>query len=77
MAAIWPVSAPSMVVRPTRRQIVDPITMSVKDACAFIGIGKTSFWRYVKDGSIEVVRLGRRTLVRTDSLVALVTGVKS
>ncbi len=51
--------------------------MSVKDACAFIGIGKTSFWRYVKDGSIEVVRLGRRTLVRTDSLVALVTGVKS
>jgi len=66
-----------MVVRPTRRLIVNPITMSVKDACAFIGIGKTSFWRYVKDGSIEVVRLGRRTLVRTDSLVTLVSGAQS
>lgn len=49
------------------------LSVSIKQACACIGIGRTKLYQLIKEGKIEVTRLGRRTLVRTDSIIALVS----
>lgn len=55
---------------------ITPITMSVKSACDFLGIGKTSLYQLIGAGSLDVVKLGRRTLIKTDSLVRLISSAK-
>lgn len=40
--------------------------ISVKEFCATWGIGRTLFYRLVKEGQIRVLHLGRRTLVPSD-----------
>jgi len=52
---------------------INTITMSVKSACEFLGIGKTSLYEHIRSGSLDVIKLGRRTLVKTDSIVRLVS----
>ena len=51
-----------------------PITMSVADATARSSLSRTTLWRAQKAGRLKMVKVGRRTLVRTDSLLALLGG---
>ncbi len=48
--------------------ISHPLTVTVKEALAMIGIGRTSFYELVAGGEITTVKIGRRRLVHAESL---------
>jgi hypothetical protein len=48
-----------------------PLAVTVGTACTLSGLGPTSIWKAVKQGRLEVVRVGRRTLVTFSSLERL------
>jgi hypothetical protein len=56
---------------PTIRPL-GPLAISVKTARESIGVGNTSMWALIKSGDVDVVRIGRRTLVVVASLAALI-----
>ena len=47
------------------------ITTSVKDACAMTGLGRTKLNQLISTGQIESVTVGRRRLIKVDSLKRL------
>lgn len=47
------------------------ITLTVRKATAESGLGKTKLYALMRDGHLESVRVGRRRLVKADSLRAL------
>lgn len=51
---------------------MEPITISIADAARSLGIGKTKTFELIKNRQLEVVRIGRRTLVKTESIRGLV-----
>ncbi|MBL0115811.1 MAG: excisionase family DNA-binding protein [Sphingomonadales bacterium] len=51
---------------------MEPITISIADAARSLGIGKTKTFELIKNRQLEVVRIGRRTLVKTESIRCLV-----
>lgn len=51
---------------------MDPITISVADAVHALGMGRTTIYKLLKNGSISSVRIGRRRLVLVESLQQLV-----
>lgn len=51
-----------------------PITISVREAAEYIGVGKSKLYELISTHRLKVVRLGRRTLVRVDSINALLDG---
>lgn len=48
-----------------------PITLTISAACRCIGIGQTKLYELINDGSLDAVKLGRRTLVTTASIERL------
>lgn len=48
------------------------LSTTVKGAADMIGCGRTTLYALIKDGRLKTYKLGRRTLVRTDSIRALV-----
>jgi excisionase family DNA binding protein len=54
------------------REKMEPITCSIDDGRAALGIGRTSFYALLKSGEIEAIKLGRRRLIYTKSLEAFV-----
>ncbi len=47
---------------------MEPIAVSINDTVKVLGIGRTSVYEMIKDGRLEAFKLGRRTLVRVDSI---------
>jgi excisionase family DNA binding protein len=52
--------------------LVEPLAVSINDTVRMLGIGRTSIYRMIKDGRLEAFKLGRRTLVRVESIRRLV-----
>ena len=52
---------------------MEPLAVSVKNACQLLGVGRTTMWALMKDGRVKTVRIGRRRLVIYASLEALLT----
>jgi hypothetical protein len=48
-----------------------PITVTVAMARKISGLGNTTIWLLIKQGKLETVHVGRRTLIRFTSLEAL------
>jgi len=48
-----------------------PLAVTVKAACKFIGVGRTTMWGLIKSGRVETARIGRRRVVLFASLEAL------
>lgn len=48
------------------------ITATIKEACAMTGLGRTTLYSRIADGSLDAVSIGRRRLVKVDSLRKLV-----
>lgn len=47
------------------------LTASINDTAKALGLGRTSIYSLIKGGKLDVVRIGRRTLVRVDSIQRL------
>lgn len=52
---------------------MDPIVVSVNGAAQVMNLGRTSIYALIKDGRLRTVKLGRRTLVKVDSIQALLS----
>jgi excisionase family DNA binding protein len=48
-----------------------PLTVTVATARKISGLGNTTVWGLIKEGKLEAVRVGRRTLITFRSLEAL------
>lgn len=51
---------------------MEPITVTVADARKAIGIGHTKLYELIGAGKLRTVKVGRRTLVTTESIRAFV-----
>lgn len=56
---------------------LEPITCTIKQAAAASGLGQWSIWKLIKDGHLEAVRIGGRTLVNIASLKRLLKNGQS
>ena len=50
---------------------MDPITVTIKGARRATGLGTTKLYELINAGKLDTVKIGRRTLVKTDSIRAL------
>ena len=48
-----------------------PILASIPDTQRALGIGRSTAYRLIDDGKLEIVKIGRRTLIRVSSIRAL------
>ena len=51
---------------------MEPIATSVKDAARALSLGRTSIYALIKEGRLETVKLGRRTLIKVESIRSLI-----
>jgi excisionase family DNA binding protein len=51
---------------------MDPITVTVEGARKALGLGNTKIYELIGQGKLKTVKVGRRTLVKIDSIRALV-----
>jgi excisionase family DNA binding protein len=56
---------------------MEPLTVTVASARSALGIGTTKIYELINDGQLKAVKLGRRTLIRTDSMHALIEKLAS
>jgi excisionase family DNA binding protein len=50
------------------------IALSIKDTAKALSLGRTSIYGLIKEGRLETLKLGRRTLIKTDSIRRLMQG---
>ena len=59
------------------RRSLKPLTASVRATAALLDVGTTTVWSLISSGRVDVIRLGRRTLVTMASLEALVASLSA
>jgi excisionase family DNA binding protein len=47
---------------------MDPVATSVIGAAKALSLGRTSIYVLIRDGRLETVKLGRRTLIKVESI---------
>lgn len=50
---------------------VSNLAVSINDTARTLNLGRTSVYKLIHDGQLLRIKVGRRTLVRTDSILAL------
>ena len=50
---------------------LDPLPVTINEAIELLGIGRTNLYALIDRGHLEVVTIGRRTLVKYESLKRL------
>jgi hypothetical protein len=65
--------SPGKAGRATRAQ-EKPLTVSHTRARQLLGVGKTKYWQLVKDGKVQVVRVGRCGMATYASIEATAAG---
>lgn len=53
---------------------MEAILVSILDAATALGVGRSKLYELIGEGRLETVTIGRRRLVRTDSVRALALG---
>ena len=51
---------------------LQPLAYSVKEACKATSLGKTYLYHLIKEGRLEVRKIGNRTIIPAASLHALI-----
>ena len=54
-----------------------PLTVSIADATALLGIGRSTAYRLIDSGDLQTRKCGRRTLVTMESIQAFAKGKSS
>lgn len=52
---------------------MDPVSTTIEGTEKATGLGKTKIYELINEGKLRTVKIGRRTLVTTDSIRALVS----
>jgi excisionase family DNA binding protein len=55
-----------------KEEQMEPIAVSIKETAKALGLGRTSIYAMIADGRLETFKIGRRTLVRMESIRRLV-----
>ena len=50
---------------------MEPLLVSIPDAAKALGLGRSKTYELIDDGALETVHIGRRRLVRVESVRAL------
>jgi excisionase family DNA binding protein len=53
-------------------KIPEPKLYSVRSTAALLGVGRTTAWKFITNGTLETVHLGGRRMVRAESLHQLI-----
>ena len=53
---------------------MEPLALSISDTAKALSLGRTSIYVMIADGRLEAIKLGRRTLIRMESIRRLVAG---
>jgi excisionase family DNA binding protein len=53
---------------------LEPLALSINDAAKALSLGRTSIYVMIGDGRLEAFKLGRRTLIRMESIRRVVAG---
>jgi excisionase family DNA binding protein len=53
---------------------MDKLAYSINETARALGLGRTSIYAMIADGRLEAFKLGRRTLVKAESIRRLVEG---
>lgn len=53
---------------------MEPITTSINETAKALSLGRTSIYALIREGRLETVKLGRRTLVKIASIRRLLDG---
>ena len=69
--------ASAKVTGPRPRVTVAPIAVRVPEAAKMLGIGRSRFYELIDSGDIEIVKLGRATLVPVDGPHALIERLRA
>ena len=51
---------------------MEQLAVSINDTAKTLGMGRTSIYAMIADGRLEAFKLGRRTLVKAESIRRLV-----
>ncbi len=51
---------------------MQPIFLSINETAKALGLGRTSIYGLLRSGRLEAVKLGRRTLVKVESIRRLI-----
>jgi excisionase family DNA binding protein len=62
---------------PLTKPQCEPITVRIPEAIRLTGIGRSKLYELIASGDIEVVKIGRCTLVPMASLYALIKGAST
>jgi excisionase family DNA binding protein len=53
-------------------ETIEPLALSIKDAARLLGLGRSTIYRLIGDGQLQIVKIGNRTLIKTSSIRSLV-----
>ncbi len=51
---------------------MERLTYSINETARTLSLGRTSIYALIRDGRLDAIKLGRRTLIKTDSIRRLV-----
>jgi excisionase family DNA binding protein len=51
---------------------IPALIASINDTSRALGIGRTSVYRLIAEGKLATVKIGRRTLIKTESIRTLI-----
>lgn len=64
-----PPAPPPVIALPSEK-----LAYGIKEAATALGIGRTTIWRAIKDGKLPAVKIGNRTLIKSEALQAWLSG---
>ena len=50
---------------------MEPLALSINDTAKLLGVGRSSVYALLKTGKLDAIKIGRRTLLTTDSIKRL------
>jgi excisionase family DNA binding protein len=56
--------------------IIEPLAVTIQDACAMIGVKRTKLYALCEAGEIELRKIGRRSVITMASLKKFIANLK-